>query len=72
MNDYGVVFPGMEVIGFDTNPEHNLFKYGNFIHIDTGAYWFPHKRSELFKESIEQGEERQKAAIAEFLKKNKK
>jgi hypothetical protein len=72
INEYGVVWPGKEVIGFDTNPEHNLFKYGNFIHLDSDAYWFPHKRSELIKESVEQGEERRKAAEAEWLKKNKK
>lgn len=69
INDYGVVFPGQEVIGFDTNPEHNLFKYGNFIHIDTDAYWFPHKRSELIKESKAEGDARLAAWIKEQKKK---
>ncbi|MNV91952.1 hypothetical protein D3C71_1864980 [compost metagenome] len=72
VNDYGVVFPGKEVIGFYTQPDSNLLKYGNFIHIDTDAYWFPHKPSELIKESLEEGEARRKAAEAEWLKKNKK
>lgn len=71
INDYGVVWPGKEVIGFDTS-DHNLMKYGNFIHIDTDAYWFPHKRGELIKESVEEGEARRKAADAEWLKNNKK
>lgn len=63
INDYGVVFPGKVVIGFDTT-DHNLMKYGNFIHIDTDAYWFPHKRAELIKESKEAGELR----LAAWLK----
>ena len=68
VNDYGVIFPGKEVIGFDTS-EHNLKQYGNFIHIDTDAYWFPHKRSELIKESKEEGEARLQAWIEEQKKK---
>lgn len=65
VNDYGLIFPGKEVIGFDTT-DHNLMKYGNFIHIDTDAYWFPHKRGELIKESKEQGQ----ARLQEWIKNN--
>ena len=62
VNDYGIPFPGKEVIGFDTDCYMN--KYGNFIHIDTGAYWYPHKRCELIKESKEDGE----ARLQEWIK----
>lgn len=65
INDYGIPFPGREVIGFDTT-DHNLMKYGNFIHIDTDAYWFPHKPAELIKESAEQGQ----ARLQEWIKNN--
>ena len=67
VNDYGIPFPGKEIIGFDTT-DHNLKKYGNFIHIDTDAYWFPHKRSELIKESKEQGDMR----LNQWIKDNSK
>lgn len=70
VNDYGVIFPGQEVIGFDTT-DHNLMQYGNFIHIDTGAFWFPHKRSELIKESVEAGNARLQEWIKEQEKKKK-
>lgn len=43
-NYYGVEFE-LKVIGF--SKDNDLFKYGNFIHLNSGAYWFPHKPSEL-------------------------
>ncbi|MCK9554134.1 hypothetical protein [Aquamicrobium sp.] len=50
-NEFGVSFVGMKVIGF---AEDDGF-YGRFIHITgpehAGAYWFPHKPSELKKEA---------------------
>lgn len=49
-NDYGVKFAGMRVIGFADDDSF----YGRFIHLAgpeyPGAFWFPHKPSELTKE----------------------
>lgn len=35
VNDYGVIFPGHEIMGF---AEDNSF-YGKFIHLNTDCYW---------------------------------
>lgn len=52
-NEYGISFHDMRVIGF---AEDDSF-YGRFIHITgptyPGAYWFPHKPSELKEEASE-------------------
>lgn len=66
VNEYGVIFPGKEVIGFDTN--HFLNQYGKFIMLDSDAYWFPHTRAELIKESKEEGE----ARLQQWIKENSK
>ncbi|MCX8073884.1 MAG: hypothetical protein N3C12_15810 [Candidatus Binatia bacterium] len=50
INEYGVSFPRMLVIGF----AHDDSFYGRFVHLagpdHPGAYWFPHRRDELTKE----------------------
>lgn len=46
-NDYGVVFPGKVITGFDP-VEKDYTK--RFIYFDSDAYWFPHKLSEISKE----------------------
>lgn len=49
INEFGVIWPGHVVVGFDLN--NDLMQYGRFIHIDTSAYWFPKAPGELVKES---------------------
>ncbi len=46
-NSYGLKFPGKKVLGFSNG--YMMENYGNFIHIDTDAPWFPHRRDELTK-----------------------
>ncbi len=43
-NEYDVSFENCVIIGF-AKPEH--FLHGRFIHLNTSAPWFPHKRDEL-------------------------
>jgi hypothetical protein len=43
-NEYGVVFPGLTVIGFEKLPD---ICDDRFIYLNTDACWFPHKESEL-------------------------
>jgi hypothetical protein len=64
INDYGVIFPGREIIGFDTT--NDLSKYDRFIYMDCEAYWFPHKVSELIKESEAEGQ----ARLQQWIKDN--
>lgn len=42
-NEYGVSFPGLRVIGFADDDSF----YGRFIHLNTGAWWFPVRPGEL-------------------------
>ena len=67
INDYGIPFPGKEVIGYrDLSTETDRFaawRPENVIHIDTDAYWFPHNAGELIKESVEEGQARLQAWI---------
>lgn len=41
-NDYGVKWTHT-IIGFS----HEVQSYGGFIHMNTDAYWFPHKLSQI-------------------------
>ncbi len=56
-NEYGVSFPNNTIIGFDLENEQNEWqkKSGRFVFIvnasNGGAYWFPHRSSELKKQS---------------------
>ena len=50
-NQYGVEFKDKTIIGF--SHDGDLHKYGNHIHIDTDAYWFPHKEEELILKANE-------------------
>lgn len=43
-NDYGVTFSPFKVLGFQ-KPD----KYGGCVFIDSDAFWFPHKITELTK-----------------------
>lgn len=43
-NDYGVTFSPFKVLGFQ-KPD----KYGRCVFIDSDAFWFPHKITELTK-----------------------
>jgi hypothetical protein len=49
-NEYGVVWPGKEIIGFRASIDPD-FLPDRFIYIDTDGYWFPKKISELKHES---------------------
>ena len=49
-NEYGVSFPGLKVIGFDTADPYWNGKRGKYIHIDSEAYWFPKSPDELKKD----------------------
>lgn len=50
-NDYGAVFGGYTIIGFDYGTG-NLFKYGNHIYLDKGAYWYPVRDRDLTIEQV--------------------
>ena len=43
VNDYGVIFPDREIIGFAADDSF----YGRFIHINTDCYWFAVKPESL-------------------------
>lgn len=45
-NDYGVVFPGHKIIGFD-NGDCLTFEQGSHIYIDFDCYWSPVKSHSL-------------------------
>lgn len=42
-NDYGVKFKGKTIVGINADDSF----YGRCIHLNTDAYWFPHKPEEL-------------------------
>ena len=70
INDYGIPFPGKEVIGYrDLSTEIDraaAWRPDNIIHIDTDAYWFPHNAGELIKESEAEGQ----ARLQQWIKDN--
>jgi hypothetical protein len=47
VNEYGVVFPDLQVIGF-AKPD-NYLHGTHFIMLDTSSYWFPHAPGELLE-----------------------
>lgn len=38
-NDYGVIFPGHEIIGFADPDEYFFTEYGKFIYLNLDCYW---------------------------------
>lgn len=52
INEYGVSFEGLRVIGFRCEDWFER-KYKKFIFLNTSSYWFPHERNELIKEHYE-------------------
>lgn len=49
LNEYGVSFENLTVIGI-ADETYNFYNRRFFLNSD--AYWFPHKRSELTKEFV--------------------
>lgn len=45
-NEFGVIFKDMEIIGFSKS-DHDLFKYGKFIHLNSDCYWMPESPDSL-------------------------
>lgn len=44
-NEFGVKFHNLKIIGIDSDCSF----YGRNIYLNTDAYWFPHRPSELIK-----------------------
>lgn len=43
VNDYGVSFEGLRIIGFDAP----CYENGGYIYLDYDCYWFPQKAESL-------------------------
>lgn len=39
VNDYGVIFPGHEIIGYAAADDYFFTEYSKFIYLDTDCYW---------------------------------
>jgi len=39
VNDYGVIFPGHEIIGFAAPDDYFFTEYNKFIYLNTDCYW---------------------------------
>ena len=43
VNEFGVIFDDLTIIGFASDDSF----YGQFIHLNSDSYWFPHNPSSL-------------------------